>query len=119
MLFWHGFGNTRAYQDPFGGERACNARSALVDIEILIVTKNTLPFVYTSANIRCIYGHYTHAYNIANVRDIELELPPKRRKLSAISPVQVPYRYVKIIIGFSRGSCSLNCRSRFMVEKGR
>ena len=119
MLLWYGFGNTRAYRSPYGGERACNARSALVDIEILIVTKNTLPFMYASVNIRCIYGHYTHAYNITNIHDMELELPPKRRKVCAISPVQVPYRYVKIIIGFSKGSCSLNCHSPFMLEKGR
>ena len=35
-----------------GGERACNARRVHIDIEILIVTKNTFPFVHVLANIQ-------------------------------------------------------------------
>ena len=59
MLLWYGFGNTKAYRSPYGGERACNARSALVDIEILIVTKNTLPFVYAHQRISNVYKGIT------------------------------------------------------------
>ena len=75
----------KAYLATYTGcERACNACIMLVDIEILIVTKIILPFVYRSAKL--ISEDTTLQWPmvtvlLANHRDMENDLPPKRSKV--------------------------------------
>ena len=56
VYYWHTLVWPRAYRAAEGGERACKPRIVHVDGEILIVTKNTLPFAHVLSSIRWVYG---------------------------------------------------------------